>query len=1133
MFQAHSSVDMGKMSHEYSGDPGVAGRRAARVGFVWAVAVAAVCFVCYCAPAVRATCVQATCNGHGMCELGGGGKDVCICYDGWTGSDCNRRLCPTGNAWVGDSDASGNSHFANTVCSNKGICNNATGTCDCFPGYTGVACQRWICPSDDSGTICSGHGRCISMRDAALRRNETRGATHETAYSYGAWDADMIFGCECDEGFMGYRCEERKCPTGDDPLSTGTYEVQSIQTTAEHQDEVQTFTTSLSAGDSSETQEFYVRDALNGETPLGGAIRLRFVTTQLTCHLCAVEADQTTELIDVPATTADIKAKLEALSNIDEVDVSRSADAGFDSGYTYTVTFVGDGVGGDVPLLQLIYNTGDAQLYGDSPTIGYGTITNGNQVSGTITLSYDDRDSAGNIPAGAYGGSVTSSAINPYDTASEIATKVAAMANIGTVTVTKTVARPAFSFTVTFTSNLGNMAQVTCDDSAFTDTCTAATAQDGNYIEGDFTLTFEGATTGSLDWNAADADIANALTGLYAWIGQVDVTSSAYYPTGLAAEDVGAYQWTVTFRQLTQDAGDITITESITDACAVSCPATTATAAIGTEASRILGTETDEVDAQVSEVQIIECTCDSCSGGVQLSFRNKRTSLIAYNADDTTVEAALEALETIDGVRVTMHGGSELCDSDGVSTAITFTHVPGDVPPIEVDVNTMPSGHLIYVEDRDYTLALQGQPSDAPRAKVGTREDVECGNRGVCDRSIGECVCFDGYADSNGQWSDDTGTIVGASSGLRRNCGFASGITSCPAPSYAPNYPCNDRGTCSNSPQYLCTCNSGYSGGACEKTDCPTGTAWFDYATATDTAHASATCSARGTCLDEHGVCTCDTLFSMDSTACSKQDCKESDCAEKGTCYSMADLAPLSLNDDGDLVGGTYSGWDASKLYGCRCNANQYFGIQGGNVGNYTDPVCGERLCLTGDDPLTDDQDDEVQTITCVGTGAISGDFTVKFRTFTTEAISGTAAAADVEAALELLPSIRNVTVTFDSSNTAVCKSGGTTVTSITFNSEHGDLPDITVTDSVTNGALTQGTTTTGTKEEVECSARGVCNGRTGRCHCAPCYGPSDRSGNPGQYNDCGHKHCSYAGGDVPINFVTYGLSPANAGLGI
>lgn len=47
------------------------------------------------------------------------------------------------------------------------------------------------------------------------------------------WDADKIFGCQCDRGFKGADCSLLQCPTGDDPLTLSQVnEVQLLSCTA-------------------------------------------------------------------------------------------------------------------------------------------------------------------------------------------------------------------------------------------------------------------------------------------------------------------------------------------------------------------------------------------------------------------------------------------------------------------------------------------------------------------------------------------------------------------------------------------------------------------------------------------------------------------------------------------------------------------------------------------------------------------------------------------------------------------------------------------------------------------------------------------------------------------------------------
>jgi hypothetical protein len=207
--------------------------------------------------AVSASCPN-DCNGHGSCNV----YSACDCYRNWMGADCSERVCYFGLAFVdtpagdlntdglisGDSGyrtrmsnsdtheiypwyagwggthysvrsgagagaangamtvktatsggAGGEAHFYKE-CSNKGICNRASGQCECFPGFTGEGCTRTACPDD-----CSGHGTCTRMVDKAP--------------SYRGWDLYATQECACDPGYFGPNCSLRKCPMGDDPVT--------------------------------------------------------------------------------------------------------------------------------------------------------------------------------------------------------------------------------------------------------------------------------------------------------------------------------------------------------------------------------------------------------------------------------------------------------------------------------------------------------------------------------------------------------------------------------------------------------------------------------------------------------------------------------------------------------------------------------------------------------------------------------------------------------------------------------------------------------------------------------------------------------------------------------------------------
>mmetsp|Transcript_22493 Transcript_22493/g.32845 ORF Transcript_22493/g.32845 Transcript_22493/m.32845 type:complete len:454 (+) Transcript_22493:36-1397(+) len=176
------------------------------------------------------------CYGRGVCDFC---TENCICDEGWgaptdvvmkgasLSGHCFHRVCPTGKAIVDFPSATNQAH-SQAECSNMGICNRRTGQCECFPPFTGEACNRLGCPND-----CSGHGQCLSMREIAQLEHSMPLIRGQFEYGYAtattAWDADVMHACVCDSSwevgldrgqtqlpeYFGPDCSKRRCPSGD------------------------------------------------------------------------------------------------------------------------------------------------------------------------------------------------------------------------------------------------------------------------------------------------------------------------------------------------------------------------------------------------------------------------------------------------------------------------------------------------------------------------------------------------------------------------------------------------------------------------------------------------------------------------------------------------------------------------------------------------------------------------------------------------------------------------------------------------------------------------------------------------------------------------------------------------------
>mmetsp|Transcript_30525 Transcript_30525/g.50527 ORF Transcript_30525/g.50527 Transcript_30525/m.50527 type:complete len:689 (+) Transcript_30525:253-2319(+) len=164
---------------------------------------------------------EVECSLNGYCD-DGDQEYRCYCADTWFSGDCSLRGCPEGRSWFSYPSEDDKAHDEMVECSNMGICDTAEGVCSCRDGFFGAACEYMIC-GGGTDTPCNGNGQCLSMAELAIKATSNGDAAATTYGSDpndgGTWDAHRLFHCLCDDGYEGYDCSLRSCPTGDDPAT--------------------------------------------------------------------------------------------------------------------------------------------------------------------------------------------------------------------------------------------------------------------------------------------------------------------------------------------------------------------------------------------------------------------------------------------------------------------------------------------------------------------------------------------------------------------------------------------------------------------------------------------------------------------------------------------------------------------------------------------------------------------------------------------------------------------------------------------------------------------------------------------------------------------------------------------------
>eukprot|EP01029_Cantina_marsupialis_P027939 TRINITY_DN774206_c0_g1_i1.p1 TRINITY_DN774206_c0_g1~~TRINITY_DN774206_c0_g1_i1.p1 ORF type:complete len:401 (+),score=106.64 TRINITY_DN774206_c0_g1_i1:97-1299(+) len=287
------------------------------------------------------------------------------------------------------------------------------------------------------------------------------------------------------------------------------------------------------------------------------------------------------------------------------------------------------------------------------------------------------------------------------------------------------------------------------------------------------------------------------------------------------------------------------------------------------------------------------------------------------------------------------------------------------------------------------------------------------------------------------------------------------------------------------------------------------------FSAALEEGHHYMECSNAGICDREIGDCICFPGFEGD--ACQRTICPNA-CSNNGVCRTVAEIAAGSLNKrivkniganryyEGVQIDiNDYNLWDANKNQACVCDPG------------FTGSDCSQRDCPRGDDPLTTSMidcggiacTDEVQTVQigCTVDDVTTGTFQVVFEDEFSQIwktlpikfaeIANTAAGESVLMdALTSLPQSTIPSVVVDVT-TSTSKAA---IFEVTFTGNPGNLPEMYVeyndyesfcsigpTDLMhgeTPGRKDFTESTSGNKEAITCSGRGLCDFTSGECNC-------------------------------------------------
>lgn len=642
------------------------------------------------------------CSAHGICT-----PNVaytlfeCVCANGYSGKDCSRRSCPLGNAWVDVASATDTAHGL-VECSNRGTCDYCSGKCDCQEGFEGVACERLSCPGSNtaSGSVCSGHGACLSMSELGDYRNDVS-AFSLMSYTE-TWDAEKVYGCACQHGWTGFDCSERLCAFGDDPVTTGQVD---------------------------EEQE--VTCTCDGTCT--GSVALSF-------------RDETTALLPFDSDAATVEAALEALATIGDVSVSLTGDLCADGTNPLSVTFIGNA--GNVPSLRLAYSSLNSSSA--TPTVDFSEVTAG-------TREYAECNNRGrcNRVAGMCecdDGYKSSNGLGAEGTTGDCGF-------LNTTTITCPIVRRRIVVGSTDGAIDGYAYEdVPCGrfgvcQSDLTCTCFGGwTGHDCTQRDCPKDISwFDEATApgkaheeavcsnrGTCDRSSGTCQCQPGFEG--AACQRMSCPSDW---TGKVCGGVGTCESMRVHARHRHDSrgnldpveyGSIFHAKSTWDADKIQgCLCTEGFFGFDCSKRRCAtGGPPYPARASSHEIQTIECTSADAADdtSIEVTFRDRTTSTLKGSSSAADVADALAAIGT-GVVQVSIASGGLLCDAGDLVT-IAFTEEFGSVALLSV------------------TSATSVITVTVNQTQASTQLDLECSDLGMCDYSTGLCDCFEGYSSSDG-----------------------------------------------------------------------------------------------------------------------------------------------------------------------------------------------------------------------------------------------------------------------------------------------------------------------------------------------------------------------------------------------